>query len=149
MSKPYNTPANVANPPAIIHVSNTTLLGSIPDNRASSSLSEKALIDFPVLEFYLERKNNREQRIIVVVIVIAWEVLRPKPSFKPVIALNSLTVNMNRTPSLKLWSLGPIMKRISPAVKNITPIEAIRKIIGFDFFFSIVGKHKFFYQYTI
>jgi hypothetical protein len=40
LSKPYKAPPIVAKIPAIIHVIMTTLLGSIPDNKAKSSLSE-------------------------------------------------------------------------------------------------------------
>ena len=56
--------------------------------------------------------------------VIACDVFSPKPSFRPVTDLNSLTVKIKRTPSLKFDHLVPIMKRISPAVKTLPLIEA-------------------------
>ena len=57
LSKPYKAPPIVAKIPAIIHVIITTLFGSIPDNKAKSSLSEYARMLFPVLVLF--RNQNR------------------------------------------------------------------------------------------
>ena len=86
-------------------------------------------MDFPVRVLF--RKTNKiEQSIIVVNIVIAWDVFSPKPSSNPVKALNSLTLNINRTPSLKFWSLGPIINLIKPAVKNNSYTNKVYEFVG-------------------
>ena len=64
LSKPYKVPPIVARIAAIIQVIITTLFGSIPDNKAKSSLSEYARILFPVLVLF-KNQNKIDTTIIV------------------------------------------------------------------------------------
>ena len=102
----------------------TIFLGSIPDNKARSSLSEYALILFPVFVLF-KNQNNAETKITVTKIVITWVDLIASPSFNPVISLNSPALIKNFCPSKNLLSSGPIIILTSAWVKNITPILTI------------------------
>ena len=62
--------------------------------------------------------------------VRAWDSLIDRPSRRPVAALNSPALTRNRAPSENDRSSGPMMKRTTPLSTNITPVEAMRKIIG-------------------
>ena len=59
-----------------------------------------------------------------------WVVLIASPSDNPVKALNSRTVNRKRAPSVKTRSAGPMTKRMSPLMTNMTPTDTTRKITG-------------------
>ena len=65
-----------------------------------------------------------------VITVTPCEVLIANPSLNPVISLKALAFMMNLVPSLKDWSLGPIMKRIKPLIRNITPTDTIMNVTG-------------------
>ena len=69
LSKPYKAPPIVARMPAMTQVIMTIFLGSIPDNNAKSSLSDYALILFPVLVLF-KNQNKVETKINVTIIVI-------------------------------------------------------------------------------
>jgi len=62
LSRPYRVPAIVASAATINHVYKTTRSGFMPESNARSSLSEKALIDFPVLVL-LRNQNKRMNQI--------------------------------------------------------------------------------------
>ena len=57
-----------------------------------------------------------------------WVVLMARPSDSPVKALNSRTVSRKRVPSVKTRSAGPMTKRMSPLMTNMTPTDTTRKI---------------------
>ena len=70
LSKPYKAPPIVARMPAIIQVVITIFFGSMPDNNAKSSLSEYALILFPVLVLFKNQKRV-ETKINVTIILVS------------------------------------------------------------------------------
>ena len=80
----------------------------MPDNNAKSSLSEYALILFPVFVLFKNQKRV-ETKINVTIIVKTWVDFIAKPSFKPVISLNSPALIINFSPSKNLLSEGPII----------------------------------------
>ena len=84
----------------ISHVYRTTRSGFMPESKAKSSLSEKALIDFPVL-VRLRNQNRMATTKTAVITVITCVVLIAKPSSRPVNFLKSLAEIMKRAPSEK------------------------------------------------
>ena len=119
----------VAKIAAIIQVIITTLSGLIPDNKARSSLSEYALMLFPVLVLF-KNQNNIEATTIVTNKVKTCVDLIAKPSFSPVISLNSLALIMNLSPSKNLRSKGPMIILIIAFITNITPMLTIARVTG-------------------
>ena len=101
-------PPIVAKIPAIIQVIITIFFGSIPESNARSSLSEYAFMLFPVLVL-LRNQNKRETNTIVTNIVITCVDFNARPSFSPVISLNSRALIINLSPSKNLLSDGPII----------------------------------------
>jgi len=110
LSRPYRTPAVVANAATMIQVTVTTFSGLMPDSNAKSSLSENARMDLPVRVLF-RNQNRRATTTTATTTVIAWVVLIARPSFRPVISLNSRAVMMKRSPSANLMSRTPIMKK--------------------------------------
>jgi len=53
-----------------------------------------------------------------------------KPSFNPVISLNSLAFMMNLSPSKNLRSKGPMIILTTAFITNITPILTIASVTG-------------------
>ena len=94
----------------------------MPDSSARSSLSEKARIDLPV-RVRFRNQNSTATTTTAVTTVMPCVVLSASPSSSPVISLKSRAEMMKRSPSAKLWSSGPMMKRTRPFMMNITPIE--------------------------
>jgi hypothetical protein len=129
LSKPYKVPAMVAKIAAIIQVIITTLSGLIPDNKARSSLSEYALMLFPVLVL-LKNQNNIKATMIVVNKVKTCVDLIAKPSFNPVISLNSLSFIINFSPSKNLLSKVPIIILTTALITNMTPMLTIARVTG-------------------
>jgi hypothetical protein len=60
-------------------------------------------------------------------------VRKASPSSSPVISRKVRAEMMKRSPSEKRWSSTPMMKRTIPLMMNITPMEAMTKMIGLAF----------------
>ena len=67
---------------------------------------------------------------IVTITVITWVDLIARPSFRPVISLNSPALIINFSPSKNLLSEGPIIILTTAWVTNITPILTIANWTG-------------------
>ena len=70
-------------------------------------------------------ENKIETKTIVIKIVSTWVDLIAKPSFSPVISLNSPALIKNFCPSKNLLSAGPIIILTTAWVTNIIPILTI------------------------
>ena len=89
-------------------------------------------MDLP-LRVRLRNQNSSATTITAVITVIPCVVLIASPSSSPVMSLNVRAETMNRSPSAKRWSPGPMMKRTSPFMMNMTPIDTITRITGLAF----------------
>ena len=116
----------------MIHVTATTRSGLMPDRSARSSLSEKARIDLPVRVRFRNQKSAATTTIAVTMVMACVD-LKASPSARPVIFLNSPAVTTNRSPSSKRISSTPMMKRVTPFMMNITPMETMTRITGAAF----------------
>ena len=83
----------------------------------------KSLKDF-------KNQKRKETKISVTIIVKTWVDFIARPSFNPVISLNSPALIKNFFPSKNLLSEGPIIIRTTACVTNITPILTIANCTG-------------------
>ena len=82
------------------------------------------------------RFRNQNSAIITISAtptVSAWVERSARPSSSPVISRKSRTAIRKRAPSSKRISSTPIRMRVRPFITNITPTEAITKMIGAAF----------------
>ncbi len=78
----------------------------------------------------IRNQNRSATTATAVTTVIAWLVRIASPSESPVHCLKSRARIRKRAPSAKRCSSGPMMKRTSPFMMNITPMETITRITG-------------------
>jgi len=86
-------------------------------------------MDLPV-RVRFRNQNRAVTSAIATTTVSNWEDFIARPSLNPVISLKARALMINRSPSKKFWSFGPMIKRTTPFITNITPTDAITMRIG-------------------